>query len=97
MMHSKKFIKSGVLVFLFLTTTYLIIFGIVLNNIAQKKELEGILENESQALYALQADVEGKNKNLTLHSFLKLGYAESQKFEVIKTVRNVASLKAPSY
>lgn len=94
---SKKLIKSGVLFFVFLTATYLLLLGTVLDNIAKKKELNGILESESQSLYELQSDTEEKNKNLTLNFFLKLGYAESQKSEVIKTVRNVASLNAPHY
>lgn len=97
MAPSKKLIKSGVLFFVFLTATYLLLLGTVLSNIAKKKELNGILESKSQSLYTLQSDVEEKNKNLTLNSFLKLGYAESQKSEVIKTVRNVASLNAPHY
>lgn len=97
MAPSKKLIKSGVLFFVFLTAIYLLLLGAILSNIAHKKELSGILESESQVLYTLQADVEQKSKNFTLHSFLKLGYAESQKFEVIKTVRNVASLKASRY
>lgn len=96
-MPQKKLIKNGVLFFILFTALYLFLLGAVFDNVALKKKLSGILERESQALYTLQADAEQKNKNLTLHSFLKLGYAESQKFEVIKTVRNVASLKSPHY
>lgn len=91
----KKLIKSGVLFFVLLTVLYLLLLGSVLNNIEQKKELSSILERESQSLYALEALA--SQENINLDSFLELGYAESQRFEVIKTSRNVASIQTPRY
>ena len=91
----KKLIKSGILLFVVFTVLYLFLLGNVLSSIEQKKELSDTLERESQSLFALEANV--SRENINLDSFLKLGYAESQRFEVIKTARNVASIQTPHY
>lgn len=96
-MENKKIIQFGSLSFVLLTVLYLFFLGSIVGRVAQKKELSNILERESQAFYTLEAHAAQKNKNQNLNSFFELGYAESQKFEVIKTVRNVASLKASNY
>ena len=94
-MPQKKLVKSAVLFLVALTVLYLFLLGSILSHIEQKKELSSTLEQESQALYALE---EGVSRERTdLNSFLELGYAESQKFEIIKTARNVASIQTPHY
>ena len=94
---SKKLVKSSVLLLIFLAVFYLFSLGLVMDGISQKNKQILALERESTELYALQQAVEQKSKNLTLNSFLELGYAESQKFEIIKTVRNVASIETSRY
>lgn len=96
-MENKKIIQFGSLSFILLTVLYLFFLGSIVGRVAQKKELGNILERESQAFYTLEVHAAQKNKSRNLNSFFELGYAESQKFEVIKTVRNVASLRASNY
>ena len=91
----KKLIKSAVLLFVGLTTLYLFLLGSILSHIEQKKELSAILERESQALYNLEEGA--SSERINPNSFLELGYAESQKFEIIKTARNVASIQTAHY
>lgn len=62
--------------------------------VAQKKELAYILEQKSQDLFDFESQISLKNA-LDMNLFLSLGYAESKKIEVIKTLRNVASIQAP--
>ncbi|HEY4521534.1 MAG TPA: hypothetical protein VJH05_00110 [Candidatus Paceibacterota bacterium] len=91
----KKLVKSAVLFFVGLTALYLFLLGSIFSHIEQKKELSVTLEKESQALYALEESV--SRERIGLNSFLELGYAESHKFEIIKTARNVASIQTPHY
>ena len=82
---------------IFVAVIYLFFLGMVMDGVSLKNKLSADLERESSELYTLQNAVEQKNKDLTLGHFLKLGYAESQKFEVLKTVRNVATIETPLY
>ena len=96
-MENKKIIKFGSTFFIALLVAYLFILGAIVELVAEKKELSNILDQEFQLFYALETQKAQMSKNLDLNSFLSLGYAESRKFEVIKTVKNVASLKASNY
>lgn len=93
----KKLIKIGVLFFIFLVFLYLFLLGSVVSSISQKKRLSRVLEQESQTFYLLEAEAAKAKRALNLNSFALLGYGEAKKFEVIKTVRNVASAKTPIY
>lgn len=94
---SKKLIKSSFLVFVLFATIYLLLLGTIFNTISKNKKLGAILERESQMFYVMQEADALKNKDFGLDSFLKLGYAESHKFEVVHSVKNVASIKASRY
>ena len=95
MVPQKKLVKSVVLFFVMITALYLFLLGSILSHIEQKKELAAILERESQVLYAFEERV--SRERISMNSFLELGYAESQKFEIIKTARNVASIQTTHY
>ena len=82
---------------IFVAAFYLFLLGMVMDGVSLKNKLSADLERESSELYTLQNAAEQKNKDLTLGHFLKLGYAESRRFEVIKTVRNVATIETPLY
>lgn len=93
----KRLIKIGALFFIFLVSLYLFILGSVVSGISQKKRLNRVLEQQSQAFYLLETEVAKARNDLNLNSFSELGYGEVKKFEVIKTLRNVASAKTPIY